>query len=163
MKDVLRSVLHEEFVLSEFNAIIPAISGNHGSCVIEKYINKNTVLDVQNVVIEYIDRICGWLLLIATNNIKQEEVGIYTQRSLCFVAGVQRKQIRIGGGRTQRVCSEQGANKITSFVEQLRGIKETILISANNAYNLKNTHLLSTLKQDFDISITNKERKRNND
>lgn len=159
IKDVLRSIIHDdESVKFEFEAVLANIYGKNTSCAMEKYINKNTVLDVQDVIVEYIDRICDLLLLIASNDIKQTEIDMLIQRALCFVVGVQRKQVR-RYGRKQRVCSYQESNKIMRFVEQLRDIKTNILITANNAYNLKDTNLLLTTNQDFDISTTNNERR----
>lgn len=151
---VLQPLLGCDFVQSDYKSAVHA-SYNVSSAV-EQHITQTTIIDLQDVLIEYADRICEKLLLISANDASVDD-NLTVTRLLCRFAGVQRSQ-KWAKGRYHRFCSEQDIKKIKKYVDFLQDVKTNIRIAAANADQLQHLHLLKTTKQNFNQSAFNQER-----
>lgn len=143
---LIQEVFGSEVDKSQIHSLYASFGKQRGHlCATEQYINKYTVIEVYDDVIKYIDHICEWFLLLATNDNKQQ-INQTVKSVLTRVVGI-RKQVVFRDGRTQRVCPEHEISKIISFVEQLRASKADILMTANKAYDLKDIHPTNKSKE----------------
>jgi hypothetical protein len=122
---ILKLAYGSEFSQSEYHSMRTMFRITSLQSAEDLYISQTAIVDVQDLLVKYIDLVCLRLEKIAGNNIDRTDSDPITDRTISKVIGIRRRQITRNGVH-HLICSEQDIRKIESCVSHFRDIKRKL-------------------------------------